>query len=168
MRQFIYDFFQRGIIKFRIKIVKKLCHFEVKNPQLQFFNKDIHNLNNFKVINGYPGTWVPTSQTDGYPSFTTRTWVYHHQYTLWAKSYNNKQVNFRWKQDKFQGQLLAIHFLSKFNFQLQFNLNMIGAEICAQLHLVICEVRIFNSNIKIATFYILNNMIYVYAVMLQK
>ena len=30
------------------------------------------------------------------------------------------------------------------------------------------EVRIFNSNIKIATFYILNNMIYAYAVMLQK
>ena len=24
------------------------------------------------------GTWVPTSQTDGYPSFTTQTWVYHH------------------------------------------------------------------------------------------
>lgn len=64
--------------------------------------------------------------------------------------------------------VLAIHFLSKFNFQLQFNLNMIWAEICAQLHLVICEVRIFNSNIKIATFYILNNMIYAYAVMLQK
>ena len=30
------------------------------------------------------------------------------------------------------------------------------------------EVQIFNSNIKIATFYILNNMIYAYGVMLQK
>ena len=66
------------------------------------------------------------------------------------------------------GSTVGNSLLSKFNFQLQFNLNMIGAEICAQLHLVICEVRIFNSNIKIATFYILNNMIYAYAVMLQK
>ena len=74
-----YMIFSKSYNQVQIQNCQKIVSFwGKKNPQLQFFNKNIHNLNNFKVINGYPGTWVPTSQTDGYPSFTTRTWVYHH------------------------------------------------------------------------------------------
>ena len=47
-------FFQRVISKFRIKIFKKLCHFQVKSLHHQFFNhcfkKNIHNL---KQLQGY-------------------------------------------------------------------------------------------------------------------
>ena len=62
---FTHDFFHRVIIKFRIKIVQKLCHFEIINPQLQFFDKNIQNLKNFKVINEYSCTYISN-------------WVYNH------------------------------------------------------------------------------------------
>ena len=84
-----YMIFSKSYNQVQIQNCQKIVSFwGKKNPQLQFFNKNIHNLNNFKVINGYPGTWVPTSQTDGYPSFTTRTWVYHHYSGLIIKPFD--------------------------------------------------------------------------------
>ena len=35
----VYDFFERVMIKFRIKIVKKLCHFEVKKYSTPLFKQ---------------------------------------------------------------------------------------------------------------------------------
>ena len=70
---FTHDFFHRVIIKFRIKIVQKLCHFEIINPQLQFFDKNIQNLKNFKVINEYLGTHISNWRVPG-PGYIITIW----------------------------------------------------------------------------------------------
>ena len=78
-----YMIFSKSYNQVQIQNCQKIVSFWGKKIlNSNFLIKNIHNLNNFKVINGYPGTWVPTSQTDGYPSFTTRTWVYHHYLLL--------------------------------------------------------------------------------------